>query len=84
MFPVNLASAAAGAITNLQTIVLWLAIAVFAVVCTLLIHSLVRFRRKSTNDPEQRFDGNVTLETIWTIIPLGILVTLVVLTLQTF
>jgi cytochrome c oxidase subunit 2 len=83
MLPLDLASSATRSITNLHMIVLWFAIVVFAVVCTLLIYSLVRFRRKSAGDPDQSFHGNATLETIWTIIPLGILVVLVVLTLQT-
>ena len=70
----------------LPDIVLWLAIVVCAVVCTLLVYSLVRFQRKSADDPdlEQSFQSNATLETIWTIIPVGILVVLIVLTLQTF
>ena len=63
-----------------------IATVVFAIVAALLIYSLIRFRRKSENDPEpdQSFHGNATLETIWTIIPVGILVVLMVLTFQTF
>ena len=58
---------------------------VFLIVCGLLIYSLVRFRRKSADEPEpdQSFHGNTTLEVIWTIIPVGILATLLVLTYQT-
>ncbi len=84
--PLDPASPAARSIANLHNLILWIAIAVFAVVCILLIYSLVRFRRRSDDDPEpdQSFHGNATLETIWTIIPVGILVVLLVLTLQTF
>jgi len=84
--PLNPASPAARSIANLHNIILVIAVLVFAVVCILLIYSLVKFRRKSDDDPEpdQSFHGSATLETIWTIIPVGILVMLLVLTLQTF
>ncbi|MEM7034568.1 MAG: cytochrome c oxidase subunit II [Chloroflexota bacterium] len=80
------ASPAARSIANLHTIVLWIASGVFAVVCILLAYSLIRFRRRSEDDPEpdQSFHGNATLETIWTLIPIGILVVVMVLTFQTF
>ena len=84
--PLNPASTAARSIANLHNIILAIAVIVFAIVCALLVYSLVRFRRKSDDDPEpdQSFHGNATLETIWTIIPVGSLVVLLVLTLQTF
>ncbi len=84
--PLNPASPAARSIANLHTIILWIATVVFAIVAFLLIYSIIRFRRKSPDDPEpdQSFHGNATLETIWTIIPVGILVILLVLTFQTF
>ncbi len=83
--PLDPASPAARSIANLHTITLIIATIVFLIVCGLLIYSLVRFRRKSENDPEpdQSFHGNTTLEVIWTIIPVGILATLLVLTYQT-
>ena len=70
---------------SLHTITLWIASIVFLIVCSLLIYSLVRFRRKSADEPEpdQSFHGNTALEVIWTIIPVGILATLLVLTYQT-
>jgi len=84
--PLNPASPAARSIANLHTIVMVIATVVFLIVCGLLVYALVRFRRHSPDDPEpdQSFHGNATLETIWTIIPVGILVVLLVLTLQTF
>ncbi len=83
--PIDPASPAARSINNLHTITLVIATIVFLIVCGLLIYSLVRFRRRSDNDPEpdQNFHGNTTLEVIWTVIPVGILATLLVLTYQT-
>lgn len=83
--PLDPASPAARSIADLHTITLWIATIVFLIVCGLLIYSLVRFRRRSPDEPEpdQSFHGNTTLEVIWTVIPVGILVTLLVLTFQT-
>ncbi len=84
--PLDPAGPAARAIADLHNITMVIATIVFLIVCALLVYSLVRFRRKSDNDPEpdQNFHGNTTLEVIWTIIPVGILITLLVLTFQTF
>lgn len=84
--PLNPASPAARSIANLHNIILVIATLVFLIVAGLLVYSLIRFRRKSSDDPEpdQSFHSNATLETIWTLIPVGILVVLLVLTLQTF
>ena len=84
--PLNPASPGARSIAHLHNVILVIATIVFAIVAGLLIYSLIRFRRKSEDDPEpdQSFHGNATLETIWTLIPVGILVVLLVLTFQTF
>ncbi len=84
--PLDPASPAARSIANLHTILLWFATVVFLIVCALLLYSIVRFRRKSEDDPEpdQSFHGNALLETIWTIVPVGILLVLLVFTFQTF
>lgn len=56
---------------------------VFLGVASLLVYSLVRFRRKSDNAPEsEQVHSNATLETMWTLIPIAILVALLVLTLN--
>ena len=83
--PLNPASPAARSIANLHTAVLVIATIVFVIVCVLLIYSIVRFRRKSEDDPEpdQSFHGSTLLETVWTIIPVGILLVLLGLTWQT-
>jgi cytochrome c oxidase subunit 2 len=81
----SVSSPAARSIANLHAITLVIATIVFLIVCGLLVYSLVRFRRRSATDPEpdQSFSGNPTLEVIWTAIPVGILVILLVLTYQT-
>ena len=83
--PLNPASPAARSIASLHNVILWIATIVFLIVCALLAYSLVKFRRRSEDDPEpdQSFHGNATLETIWTLIPVGILVVLLILTFQT-
>ena len=83
--PLDPASPAATSIANLHATILWIAAVVFIIVCGLLIYSLVRFRRRSADDPEpdQSFHGNAMLETIWTIVPVGILLVILVLTFQT-
>ena len=83
--PLDPASPAARSIANLHTVIMWVATIVFLIVCVLLIYSIVRFRRKSDDDPEpdQSFHGNAVLETIWTIIPVVILLGILVITFQT-
>lgn len=83
--PLDPASPGARSIAGLHTAILWIAAVVFVIVSGLLVYSLVRFRRKSPHDPEpdQNFHGSVVLETIWTIIPVGILLGILVLTFQT-
>jgi cytochrome c oxidase subunit 2 len=84
--PLDPASPGARSIATLHNVVFVIATIVFAVVAGLLIYSLIRFRRRSADEPEpdQSLHGNATLETIWTLIPVGILVVLLVLTFQTF
>jgi cytochrome c oxidase subunit 2 len=82
--PLNPASPAARSIANLHNVILVIATIVFLIVSTLLVYSLIRYRRKSTADPEPaQIHGSATLETIWTLVPVGILVILLVLTFQT-
>lgn len=83
--PLDPASPSARSIANLHTLTLWIATIVFLIVCGLLIYSLVRFRRRSPDEPEpdQSFHGSTTLEVIWTLVPVGILVALLVFTYQT-
>jgi cytochrome c oxidase subunit 2 len=82
--PLNPASPAARSIASLHNIILVIATIVFLIVSILLVYSLIRYRRKSAADPEpEQIHGSTTLETIWTLVPVGILVVLLVLTFQT-
>ena len=67
--------------TYLPFIIFWMVVVIFAVTSGLLSYSLIRFQRKST-DPRQ-FPDNPALGIIWTLVPVGILAVLVVLTYQT-
>lgn len=71
-------------IANLPYIIFWTAAAIFLIACTLLSYSLIRFERNSAIDaePEQSFRRHGLLETIWTVIPVGILMLLLILTFQ--
>ena len=82
--PLDPASPAVRSIANLHNIILVIATGVCLIVCGLLIASIVRVRRNAPDDPEldDSFRGSVILETIWTVIPVGILLLLLVLTFQ--
>lgn len=74
-----------GLFSMLNYIIFWIAVVVFLITSVLLSYSLIRFQRESTNDleTEQNFYGHPVLGIIWTLIPVGILVTLLILTFQT-
>jgi|GEM_PF-2689844 len=71
-------------LTNLPYIIFWIATAIFFIACTLLSYSLIRSQRHSANETEteENFKSNGILELIWTLIPVGILVMLLLLTYQ--
>ena len=59
---------------DLLWIVIWIALAVLIVVFGGLVYALIRFRRKSDDDPlPKQVHGNTRLELTWTIIPAIIL-----------
>jgi heme/copper-type cytochrome/quinol oxidase subunit 2 len=66
-------------------IIFWSAVVVLSITSVLLSYSLLRFQRKSTNALKtgQIFRDHTLLGIIWTLIPVGILVTLLILTFQT-
>lgn len=72
-------------IANLPDIIFWIAATIFLIVCTLLSYSLIRSRHRSADDveTEQNLHRNGVLEMIWTLIPVGILILLLILTFQT-
>jgi cytochrome c oxidase subunit 2 len=71
-------STPAGSIFSLSLFVLTVAAVIFAVVFSLLVYSIVRFRRRTDDDgrePPQVYGSN-QLELAWTVIPILIVVTL--------
>jgi heme/copper-type cytochrome/quinol oxidase subunit 2 len=67
----------------LYNIILVVATLVFLVVTSLLVYSLVHFRHNPDNAlASEQFQGNAMLETLWTLIPIGVLVALLILTLN--
>jgi len=69
---------------TLNWIILWTAAAILVIVSGLLSASLLRVRRKpgSNLEAEQKYDHNVTLEIVWTVIPAGLLLLILALTFQ--
>ena len=64
---------------DLFLIALWPAIVVLILVSAVLIYSLVRFRRRSEDDPiPQQVHGNTRLEIAWSIAPAALLLGLAV------
>jgi cytochrome c oxidase subunit 2 len=53
---------------------MWLIAFLFALVFVFMIYSLVVFRRAKREDDGEHFEGNTTLEILWTAIPLVIVV----------
>lgn len=60
-------------IHNFHTLLLWIITAVTLFVLALLIYVMVRFR-KSANPTPKKFTHNLTVEVIWTVVPVLILV----------
>jgi cytochrome c oxidase subunit II len=70
-------------IDYLFSILIWLGTAVFVLVESILLYTLLRFRRRpGAADPKQ-VHGNTTLEILWTIIPAIVLVFIAVPTVRT-
>jgi len=72
----------AGAIENLFILTLIVCAVIFAVVATIVVYAVVKFRwREGEKDPLQ-FAGSKKVEIIWTAVPILIVVVLFVLTAQ--
>ena len=71
-------SAPAHSISNLATFVLAITAGIFAVVVSLLVYALVRFRRRPNDDGREpaQFYGSGPIETAWTTVPILIVVVL--------
>ena len=63
--------------------IFWVALAVFVVVESLLIYSVVRFRQRPDSGIPTQIHGNTTIEIAWTIAPALILLVIAVLTFRT-
>ncbi|MFQ5944899.1 MAG: cytochrome c oxidase subunit II [Anaerolineae bacterium] len=81
-WPSDPASPEARQVADLYQIVLWIALAVFAVVEGILLYSVVRFRRRDETVPAQ-VHGHTGLEIAWTAAPAVIVAILAVLSFQT-
>jgi len=62
---------------------MWLMVGIFVVVCIPLVYAMIRFRerRGETGLPPQ-FEGNHTVEIVWTVIPILLLVVLAIPTFR--
>jgi len=67
---------------NLYLIIGIMALIVFVAVEGMIIYSVIRYRRRDDTLPHQ-LHGNNLVELIWTLIPLGIVMTLFVLSIST-
>lgn len=68
------AVAQAPTVDNLFTVHMWLIAFLFALVVVFMIYSLMVFRRKGRNEDGEHFEGNTTLEILWTVVPLILVV----------
>ena len=67
-------------IINFQGLLLWVAATVLIVVSGLLIFALFRLRARTSADSVDR--STTVLDTIWTLVPVAILILLIWLTVQ--
>lgn len=67
---------------NLLSLTLWIAIGIFVVVGSILLYTVIRFRAKPGDPIPKQIQGSTTLEVIWTVIPLLILVVIAVPTVR--
>lgn len=81
-WPANPVSLEAQQVARLYQVVLWIALAVFAVVEGILVYSVVRFRRRDETVPAQ-VHGHTGLEIAWTVAPALIVAFLAFLSFQT-
>ena len=83
--PSTLSSASTNAttITNLFYFIFWVAVVVFIIVESLLLYSVIRFRRKSDSEMPTQVHGDTRLEIAWTLAPAIVLAVVFVLTYQT-
>jgi len=66
--------AQAATVDALFRVHMWLIAFLFALVCVFMVYSFVVFRRAKREDEGDHFEGNTTLEVLWTAIPLVLVV----------
>lgn len=67
---------------KLLSLTLYIAIGIFVVVGSILLYTVFRFRARPGDPIPKQIHGNTTLELIWTVIPLAILVVIAVPTVR--
>ncbi len=67
---------------NLLSLTLWIAIGIFVVVGSILLYTVIRFRARPGDPIPKQIQGNTTLEVIWTVIPIIILIVIAVPTVR--
>ncbi len=77
------ASPNAAAISNLFYLIFGIAVAVFVIVESLLLYSVIRFQRKSDDEMPRQIHGNLKLEIAWTLAPALVLAVVFGITFQT-
>lgn len=81
--PLSPASTNATAISNLFYLIFGIAVAVFVIVESLLLYSVIRFQRKSDDEMPKQVHGNPKLEIAWTLAPAIVLAVVFGVTFQT-
>lgn len=67
-------SAQASTVDWLFRVHMWLIAFLFSLVVVFMIYSLVVFRRRGRTDDGEHFEGNTSLEIVWTVVPLVLVV----------
>jgi cytochrome c oxidase subunit II len=68
------AVAQAGTVDGLFRVHMWLIAFLFSLVVVFMVYSFVVFRRRKSEEEGEHFEGNTTLEVVWTVIPLVLVV----------
>jgi cytochrome c oxidase subunit 2 len=79
----NPASDAGSAIDGLYRLIFWWAVAVFVVVQTALVVTLIRYRKRPGQGEPKQTHGHTLVEIAWTLVPALILVFIAVPTIRT-
>ncbi|SVA34294.1 uncharacterized protein METZ01_LOCUS87148, partial [marine metagenome] len=64
-------------------IIFWAAMIVFALVMAIMIYSIIRFRRRASDDIPNQVHGNTALEVVWTVGPIILLIGIGIITVRT-